>query len=225
MNESSKQTDVQGGPPPDDMVLVPKVELDALKKLAEATTAAEAALVAASGTSSGAPDPARRRPDEALRREEPHAEEEASRVARELASRERRLGELEKALLGAVRDRELATTLAGKPLVTGAAGQLVKLWRDEFEAYEDGGVYKVAGKDGRPISQVVGEWLSHPEFAHFCLPSSRGGAGVKDAHRPSAAPSATAPKNLGEAVVRKWQEESAARLSPFVKPIGLRRTR
>ena len=38
-------------------------------------------------------------------------------------------------------------------------------------------------------------------------------------------PSAAAPKNLGEAIVMKWREESAARPDNLLKPIGLRRHR
>jgi hypothetical protein len=215
--------------PPDDLVLVPRAELEALRKLA--ASAAEGATAA--GVLAEVPLAAHGGPAESGHRRLRLADaEEArtpptddSRVARELAARERKLSELESAYLGAVRDRELATALAGRPLVAGAAAQLVKLWRDEFEAYEEGGLFKVATRDGRPVAQVVGEWLGTPEFAHFCLPTSRGGVGGKEVNRPSAVPAAPAPRNLGEAVVMRWREASAARPDNLLKPIGLRRHR
>jgi hypothetical protein len=92
--------------------------------------------------------------------------------AEELAARESRFAEMERACKAAVREREIATALAGRPLVSGAAAQLLKLWSDELDVYEEDGTYKVAARDGRPVSQAVGEWLASPEYAHFCLPPS-----------------------------------------------------
>ncbi len=92
--------------------------------------------------------------------------------------------------------------------------------------YEEGGAYKVAARDGRTVGQVVGDWLASPEYSHFCLPTSRGGTGARDASRPSAGGTpAAAPRNLGESVVMKWRDESAARPNNLLKPIGLRRHR
>lgn len=126
----------------------------------------------------------------------------------------------------AVRERELATVLAGKALVNGAAAQLIKLWSQEFDVYEEGDRFKVASRDGRAVSQVVNEWLASPEYSHFCLPTSRGGTGAKDASRPVGG-SATkgSPRTLGEAIVMKWREEAAAQPNNLLKPIGLRRDR
>ena len=125
-----------------------------------------------------------------------------------------------------MRERELATALAGRPLVAGAAAQLIRLWRDDFDVYEEGGAYKVSARDGRAVGQVVGDWLASAEYSHFCLPTSRGGTGARDASRPSAgAARRGAPKNLGESIVMKWREESAARPNNLLKPIGLRRHR
>jgi len=147
-------------------------------------------------------------------------------TARELAARERRIAELESVCKSAVRDRELATALAGRTLAAGAAGQLVKLWRDEFDVFEQDGSYRVASRDGRSVSQAVGDWLASSEYAHFTLASSRGGSGARDANRPAApGPGVTLPKNLGEAVVMKWREESVTRPDSLLKPIGLRRNR
>lgn len=146
--------------------------------------------------------------------------------AKDLAARDRRIAELEAACKSAVRERELAKALAGRPLTSGAAAQLVKLWRDEFDVFEQEGAYKVASRDGRTVGQAVEEWLGSPEYAHFCLPTSRGGSGARDANRPvSNTPGVSPPKNLGEAVVMKWREESVARPESLLKPIGLRRHR
>ena len=98
-----------------------------------------------------------------------------AQVARDLAARDRRVAELEQTCKSAVRERELATALAGRPLVAGAAAQLIRLWRDDFDVYEEGGAYKVSAKDGRTVGQVVGDWLTSSEYSHFCLPTSRGG--------------------------------------------------
>jgi len=151
------------------------------------------------------------------------AEVQADRVP---ASPDRRLAELERTCKAAVRDRELATALAGKPLVAGAAAQLIKLWRDDFDAYEEHGEFKAAARDGRTINQVVNAWLASPEYAHFCLPTSRGGTGDRDGSRPASAGSTpNAPRNLGESVIHRWREESAARPANLLKPVGLRRYR
>jgi hypothetical protein len=148
------------------------------------------------------------------------------RLTREIAERDERLSALERSFKAAVLDRELATALAGKPLVAGAAVQLIKLWRDEFDVYEDGGEFRVSARDGRKVSQVVNERLAAPEYAHFCLPSSRGGAGGRDANRVADDGTARArPRTLGEAIVMRWREESATRPDNFLKPIGLRRHR
>ena len=144
----------------------------------------------------------------------------------EVLSRERRLAELETVCKSAVRERELATLLAGKALVGGGAAQLIKLWSGEFDVYEEQGRFKVSSRDGRDVSQVVNEWLASPEYSHFCLPTSRGGTGSKDASRPAGVTTSKAvPKTLGEAIVMKWREESAAQPNNLLKPIGLRRDR
>lgn len=149
-----------------------------------------------------------------------------SQVAREIAARDRRLAELEQTCKSAVRERELATALAGRPLVAGAAAQLIKLWREDIDVYEEGGAYKVASRDGRTVSQLVGDWLASPEYSHFCLPTSRGGTGARDANRPPFGDTAAAtPRNLGESIVMKWREETASRPNNLLKPIGLRRHR
>lgn len=144
----------------------------------------------------------------------------------ELASRDRKVSELESLCKSAVRERDLATALAGKPLVAGAAPQLIKLWREELDVYEEDGLYKVASRDGRTVAQAVGAWLSSPEYSHFCLPTSKGGTGARDASRPAPGVSAVAaPRNLGEAVVMQWREQAAARPVGLSAPIGLRRNR
>ncbi|MGE3821814.1 MAG: hypothetical protein AB7I30_20565 [Isosphaeraceae bacterium] len=160
------------------------------------------------------------------RLDDPEGDDASNVPSRELANRDRRIAELESAVKAAIRDRELATALAGRPLTSGAANQLLKLWRDEFDVFEQDGSYRVARRDGRAVAQAVGEWLGSPEYAHFCLPTSRGGSGARDANRPSsAAQGVIPPKNLGEAVVMKWREESASRPESLLKPIGLRRNR
>ena len=190
-----------GSPLPDEVVSISRSELDALRARAEA----------------GAP--------EAQDTADPAARERESSLTRELAAREQKVTELERAYRAALRDRELATALAGKPLVPGAAAQLIKLWRDDFDALEESGEHRVYSRDGRPIQQAIADRLADPEYAHFCLPSSRGGSGAKDANRGARLNQNNAPKTLGEAVVLQWREQTAARAGSASKPIGLGRRR
>jgi len=184
----------------DETVTISRKELDALRARTESNQS--------SGTS---PTPA--------------ADELEARFAKEIAERERQASEWERAYKAAVRDRELATALAGKPLVSGAASQLIRLWRDEFSVHEERGELHVSSQDGRPIGQAVTEMLASAEFAHFCQPSSRGGAAQRGTGVGPAAPAAVAsPRNLGEAVIQQWRE-AAGRPADGSAPIGLRRRR
>jgi len=181
----------------DEVVTISRVELDELRALAR---------------------PPQPLPDFKPRDEPPVAPTSATRLSREeeltqeLAARDRRVADLDSAYRRAVRDRELATTLAGKPLVSGAVSQLITLWRDDFDVYEESGEYKVAARDGRTVTQWVGERLVGPDYAHFCLPSSRGGAATKglSQSRITAATEA-GPRTLGEAVVTQWRESASSR--------------
>jgi hypothetical protein len=147
-------------------------------------------------------------------------------LTRELAERDDKVASLERACKTAVRERELATALAGKPLVEGAVGQLIKLLRDDFEVYEESGGYTVTARDGRSVAQVVAEILGSPEYSHFCLATSRGGTGARGGSRPhDTGVNVGRPRNLGEAIVMKWREDSAKQPESYLKPIGMRRHR
>lgn len=130
----------------------------------------------------------------------------------------------ERAFKETLRERELATALAGRPLVPGGAEQLIKLWRDDFDVVEEGGEFKVSARDGKPVGQAVAERLSRPEYAHFCPPTSRGGTASGPLGRPLPTAAASAsPRNLGERVIQQWRETAAARSEDPNAPIGLRR--
>jgi hypothetical protein len=145
--------------------------------------------------------------------------------SRDLLAREQKSVELERAYKAALRDRELATALIGKPLVPGAATQLIKLLRDDFEVVDDDGEIRIVSKDGRGLDQAVAERLAGLEFAHFCLPSSRGGTGAKGQNRSATpAPKAAGPKNLGEAVLHQWRE-TASQTQTSLTPSGWGRRR
>lgn len=146
------------------------------------------------------------------------AEREAY-YARELEERERRAAEWERSYKGALRERELALALSGRPLVPGAAGQLIKLWGEDFDVYEERGAWKVASRDGRPVSQAVSERLAAPEYAHFLQAGARGGSAQPGGPRPG--PAAAAPRTLGEAAIRRWREASAGGREEGSSPIGL----
>jgi hypothetical protein len=144
-------------------------------------------------------------------------------LERELAVLERKAAEWRRAFGQALRERELATALSGKSLVPGAAAQLLKLLRDDFDVYEEGGEFKVASRDGRAVAQVVAERLNEREYAHFCQPSTRGGTDVRGGNRPAAIQLAPAPRTLGESVITQWQAMKSPEES--TTPIGLRRRR
>lgn len=208
----SPDVESAGGSIADEVVTISKAELDELKARAEGGPA--------SGPVAGG-RPAGR---------EEHAEEWKAREAdhsREIEARERKAADLERAYKAALRDRELATALVGKPLVPGAAAQLIKLWRDDFEVVDDEGEIQVLARDGRAVEQAVLDRLNGPDFAHFCLPSSRGGTGAKGQNRSASAPATPAPappRTLGEAVLLKWRE-SASRPQGSPSPSGWGRHR
>lgn len=195
-------------------VAVPKAALDVLRSRLE-TIASQ--LVSRDGSGNG---------EEHFRGRDRQPSDSLTTLEAELDRRERRVSELEGALRTAMKDRELATALAGRSLVPGAATQLMKLWREELQVVEDETGCKVATVDGRSVSQAVSDWLSSQEYSHFCLPTSIGGSGSRDSVRPTERQAGTStPKNLGEAVVMRWREESASRTNNLLKPIGLRRHR
>jgi hypothetical protein len=234
--QSSPDVEEGGASPPGDVVTIARAELDALR----ANAGAESSEIPKVGRAPVLPtEPSSTRSQDlgAADREvdghlpgaraflDPDARERESFYAKEIAAREQKVAELERAYRAALRDRELATALAGKPLVAGATTQLIKLWRDDFDAYEEEGQHRVCSRDGRTIDQAIAERLASPEYAHFCLPSSRGGAGAQDANRTAKSSHAGAPRNLGEAVVLQWREQAAARAHVPSQPIGWGRRR
>jgi hypothetical protein len=147
-------------------------------------------------------------------------------LTKELAARDRRVADLESAYRKALRDRELATALAGRPLVAGAASQLIKLWCDDFDVYEESGDYKVVARDGRTVAQWVAERLAGADHAHFCLPTSRGGVGAKGLSQSGATDNvAPGARTLGEAIVSQWRESAATRVGPKSGSAGWGRRR
>ena len=201
-----KGPDGEGGiAPPEEFVTIARAELEGLR--------AKAGLV-------------RPGPEAEQVREEAGAALEAREAAhaKELAERDRKVAEWERAFRTALRDREVATALVGRPLIPGAAAQLLKLWREEFDVHEDGGEFKVVDRQGRPAAKAVDAWLSGPDYAHFCRPASQGGTAARGGGRPATPPTAPAPKTLGEAALLRWQEAATRAAGPSA-PIGLGRRR
>lgn len=128
--------------------------------------------------------------------------------ARQLAEYKEKAARWEAAFRQTLKERELAALLSGRPLLAGAAAQLIKLWRDELEVVDEGGSHKVRARDGRSLEQAVTDWLAAPEYGHFVQPSTRGGTsgrGPNPARLPGTAPPAP-PRTLGEAVLQRWRE-------------------
>ena len=120
-----------------------------------------------------------------------------------------RLADLERELREAVRDREIAKALLGKPLVPGAAGQLLRLWREEFDVVADGDRLVVVSPEGRGVSESIDAFLDRPDYAHFRAASTRGGTGLPGAGRSatpgSAIRAASPPRTLGESILERWR--------------------
>jgi hypothetical protein len=132
-------------------------------------------------------------------------------LAKELADRERRISHLECACRQAVRDRELAVALVGRPIVPGGAVQLLKLLRDELEVREDAGGFRASTPDGRPLREWLGERLDSQEFSHFFATTTRGGAGAAGLSRSPGRLEAATSETLGEAIVSQWREAATRR--------------
>ncbi len=192
-----------------EFVTISRAELDELRARAERITSPTVALDAETTRTEFA---------EAIQTRE-------TAYARELAAREQKSSELERAYKAALRDRELATALVGKPLVPGAALQLIKLWRDDFEVIDEDGQIRILARDGRAVDKTIESRLAGTEFAHFCLPSSRGGTSSKGQNRSSEpGPRPSGPKNLGEAVLLQWRE-TASKAQASLTPAGWGRRR
>jgi hypothetical protein len=203
----SPDSEAEGGQPSSEFVTISRAELDELR--------AKAAEGLASRPEHNDPRTSRSEFDESRE----------AVLSRELAVVEQKSAGLERAYQAALRDRELATALIGKSLVPGAASQLIKLWRDDFEVIDEDGEIRIMARDGRSVNQVVDDRLTGPDFAHFCLPSSRGGTGSKGQNRSTApGPKPTAPKNLGEAILSQWRE-AASRPQPSLTSSGWGRRR
>lgn len=190
---------------PDDLVTISRWELDALR----AKTSAPVVAPLAGALIESAVEPVLSPP--------------VTIVGTEESARSRRIEELERGFKSAVLDRELATALAGRPLVPGAAAQLIKLWRDEFDVYEEGGTFRVVARDGQPVAKAVAERLADAAYSHFSPPTSRGGAAARGSGRTSVSGVPAAPRTLGEAALQRWREAASVRADPSSSPIGLRR--
>jgi hypothetical protein len=99
----------------------------------------------------------------------------------ELVALNTRLSEREKRVLVTERDRAISEAIvgAGVALTPAAPGQLLSLWKREFEAAEqEDGSFKVLTKDFKTPAQVVRERLAHGDYLHFVQSAARGrGAG------------------------------------------------
>ncbi len=160
----SPDVESDGGSPDDEVVTISRAELDELRARAE-------------GGPASRPGPA----DRPSGREE-FAEALKAREAahsREIAAREQKATELERAYKAALRDRELATALVGKPLVAGAAAQLIKLWRDDFEVVDDDGEIRVLARDGRAVDQAVADGSTAPSSPTSASPRRGAGPGPR----------------------------------------------
>jgi hypothetical protein len=132
-------------------------------------------------------------------------------LTRLIADRERLISERERTFRGVLLERELAVALAGRVLVPGAAAQLMKLWRDEFDVVEEDGEYRVVSRDGKAVGRAVDEWLGLSEYAHFRPARSRGGSGAAGSQNDAPPEPGRPAETLGESIVRRWREGPGSR--------------
>ena len=208
--ERDELTGQEAATPADDVVAIDRAESEDLRAIARSSASSKPPTREDVDPERGAESELGGRGEEVLHRE--------------LAARDRRLSDLESSYRRAIGDRELATALTGKALVPGAASQLIKLWRDELDVYEESGEYRVAARDGRTLDLWVADRLGGPDYAHFCLPTTRGGVKAKGLSQTTATDGRpTGARTLGEAVVAQWRESSALRDGSRGGPIGLGR--
>lgn len=194
----------EGIPNADEMITISATELEALR--------AAAALAAKDAEGAAARAAERTRAIEHLR------DEEVARLTKKAEDWER-------AFKTTMKEKELATALAGQSLVPGAAAQLVKLWREDLEVIDEAGRIRVASRDGRNVSEAVNAWLTGAEYAHFRRPSSRGGTTPPgDSRSTATAPASPPPRNLGDAVLARWREAIQGSRQDPDAPIGLGRS-
>jgi hypothetical protein len=136
-------------------------------------------------------------------------------------------------------DNELRKTLTGYPLVDGiAVDQLATLLRDQVTADRDqSGKLVVRGKDFRPVSELVRETLSRPNFAHFlrsgasAAPVAQPQPGTSPATSrpvPEDDPNAPVGVRILNAAIRQQAAAKAAQIDPATtmsQPFGLGRRR
>lgn len=106
-------------------------------------------------------------------------EELVSRYSAEIDAERKKTEEVVRRHKHGERTRELAVALSSQQLVPGAAGQLTKLWQDEFDVVESGDGYRVVSKDLKSPADWVREKLASEEYAHFVKAEARGGGGAK----------------------------------------------
>ena len=106
-------------------------------------------------------------------------------------------------------ERELATALAGQPVIPAAVPQLMTLLRPSLQAQPDGNTITVRTATMQDAVSFVREQLARPEFAHFVRAENQGGtAGGSGGHlspptQPANLPQQTewTPPNMGLAIV------------------------
>ncbi len=95
---------------------------------------------------------------------------------KDLADGAQKLRETETKFKATTRDRELAVELAKHKLTDGSAAQLMKLWKDDLVVVEDGDVFRVQTRDGKPVERFVTENLAHKDYDKFVASTGKGGA-------------------------------------------------
>jgi hypothetical protein len=111
-------------------------------------------------------------------------------------------------------DGELSRVLASQPIVPGAADQLTKLWRGEFQVDHSGDSFTVRTPTFQTVPDFVTAQLARPEYSHFIRASNPGGGTAGGtAGTQLAAPTSPAnpdalivPKTFGEAIILQMQE-------------------
>jgi hypothetical protein len=112
-------------------------------------------------------------------------------------------------------DGEVARVLASLPLVPGAAAQLTRLFRPEFNVVAAGDTFVVQTPTLQTVEAFVAAQLAMPEYAHFVRAQNPAGGtgGVTPATQSAPSVPGTAveaPKTLSDAVLLSMQQRAGS---------------
>lgn len=132
-----------------------------------------------------------------------------------------RAAKLEQRAKTSTLQRDLASAIAGHPILAGKAAQLQRLLSDGLEVVEDGEGWKTQSLDGKDVAEYVAEALASDEYSHFIQAEKRGGTGAKGGSTPAPTAKGGQTVDLVAAIKAKMAETDASVPSHYL-PIDRR---